>query len=72
MKLFRGREAHGRLLAKAASWRTAATNDTFVMSFLVTGKVNLAGTIAAVEAAAKIMICEPHEPVWASIAWGRR
>ena len=52
MKLFRGREAHGRLLAKAASWRTAATNDTFVMSFFVTGKVSLAGTVAAVEAAA--------------------
>jgi len=72
MTPFRGREGHGRSLAKAASWRIAATVDTFIISFLVTGKVSIAGTIAAVEVTTKIVIYYLHERVWAVIPWGHR
>ena len=72
MNLFRGREGHGRSLAKAVSWRAVGTFDTFVISFFVTGKVSLAGTIAAVEVMTKIMIYYLHERVWAAVPWGRR
>ena len=72
MNLFRGREGHGRSFAKAVSWRTVGTIDTFVISFFVTGKVSLAGAIAAVEVMTKIVIYYLHERVWAVIPWGHR
>jgi uncharacterized membrane protein len=72
MHLFQGREAHGRSLAKAVSWRTAATIDTFIISFLVTGKASLAGTIAGVEIVTKIIIYYLHERAWAAVPWGHR
>jgi uncharacterized membrane protein len=72
MNLFRGREGHGRSFAKAVSWRTVGTIDTFIISFFVTGRVSLAGTIAAVEVVTKILIYYLHERVWAAIPWGHR
>lgn len=72
MTLLRGREGHVRSLLKAVSWRTVGTIDTFVISFFVTGRVSLAGSIAAVEVVTKIMIYYLHERVWAVVPWGRR
>ena len=72
MNLFRGREGHGRSFAKAVSWRTVGTIDTFIISFFVTGKVSLAGAIAAVEVVTKIAIYYLHERVWAVVPWGHR
>ena len=70
MKPFRAREGHGRSLAKAVSWRMFASIDTFIISFFVTGKISLAGTIAAVEVMTKIVIYYLHERAWAAIPWG--
>jgi uncharacterized membrane protein len=72
MSLFHGREGHARSLMKAVSWRTVGTIDTFIISFFITGKVSLAGGIAAVEVVTKIMIYYLHERVWAMVPWGRR
>jgi uncharacterized membrane protein len=69
---FRGHEGHGRSFIKAVSWRTVGTIDTFIISFFVTGKVSLAGSIAAVEVVTKIMIYYLHERVWAAVPWGHR
>src|SRR5260370_21930945 len=68
--LVRGREGHGRSFIKAVSWRTVGTIDTFIISFLVTGKASLAGGIAAVEVVTKIMIYYLHERLWALVPWG--
>ena len=70
MNLFKGREAHSRSFAKAVSWRIVASIDTFMISFFVTGKISLAGTIAGVEVATKIVIYYLHERAWAVIPWG--
>ena len=70
MNLFKGREAHGRSFAKAVSWRIFASIDKFIISFFVTGKISLAGTIAAVEVMTKIVIYYLHERAWAAIPWG--
>jgi uncharacterized membrane protein len=72
MKPFRSREAHGRSLAKAVTWRTTATIDTFIISFFVTGKASVAGTIAGIEVITKIVIYYLHERVWTVIPWGHR
>ncbi len=68
----RGREGHGRSFIKAVSWRTVGTIDTFIISFFVTGRVSLAGSIAAVEVVTKILIYYLHERVWAVLPWGHR
>ena len=65
-------EAHGRSLAKAVTWRFTATIDTFVISYVVTGKIVIAGTIAATEIFTKILIYYFHERAWAIVPWGRR
>jgi uncharacterized membrane protein len=70
--LLRGREGHGRSFIKAVSWRTVGTIDTFIISFVVTGKVSIAGSIASIEVVTKILIYYLHERVWAMIPWGHR
>ena len=65
-------EAHSRSLLKAMSWRITGTLDTFVISFLVTGRVTIAGSIAATELLTKIALYYGHERVWSTIHWGRQ
>jgi uncharacterized membrane protein len=70
--LFRGGDTHSRSVLKAISWRTLGTLDTFAISWFLTGKVGLAGSIAALEFATKIVWYYLHERVWAAAPWGRR
>jgi len=64
-------EAHTRSLIKAVSWRITGSIDTFVISFVLSGKVGLAGAIASVEVITKIALYYFHERVWSIIPWGR-
>jgi uncharacterized membrane protein len=66
-----GQEAHSRSLLKAVSWRLTGTLDTFVIGLIVTGKVSIAGSIAATELFSKIALYYGHERIWARIHWGR-
>jgi len=68
----KGREAHSRSLAKAVSWRLTGSLDTFVISFIVTGHVTVAGSIAATELITKIVLYYLHERAWTFIPWGRK
>ncbi len=67
---FKGREAHSRSFAKAVSWRITGTLDTFIISFIVTGRATIAGSIAVTELLTKIALYYFHERVWASFSWG--
>jgi uncharacterized membrane protein len=69
---FRGAETHTRSVLKALSWRTLGTFDTFAISWFLTGRVAMAGSIAALELITKIAWYYLHERIWASINWGRR
>jgi len=64
-------EAHIRSLVKAVSWRITGTIDTFVISIIVTGKLSIAGSIAAIELVTKLALYYSHERVWTTIRWGR-
>jgi uncharacterized membrane protein len=70
--IFSGREAHSRSLAKAVSWRITGTIDTFVISFIITGRITLAGSIAGTELLTKILLYYFHERIWAAIRWGAK
>jgi uncharacterized membrane protein len=72
MILFRGAETHTRSVLKAVSWRALGTLDTFAISLFMTGKVEIAGSIAGLEVFTKIVWYYLHERAWAVLAWGRR
>ena len=59
-----------RSLAKTLTWRTAATLDTFAISYLVTGSAAWAGTIAGFEVLTKLALYYLHERAWAHTSWG--
>jgi uncharacterized membrane protein len=71
MRWFHGFEAHRRSISKAVTWRTMASFDTFLVSFIVTGRIGIAGSIAGVEFITKIALYYLHERIWAAIPWGR-
>ena len=60
-----------RSLAKTLSWRILATSDTFLISWLITGTVSMAGAIAGIEVITKMFLYYGHERVWDKIKWGR-
>jgi len=69
--LLRAPEAHSRSFFKAVSWRMVGSIDTFVISYLVTGKLVFAASIASVETVTKVILFYGHERIWASVPWGR-
>ena len=72
MKTIRGDDRHLRSLAKAVSWRITGTVDTFIISWILTGRLSLASSIAATELLTKITLYYFHERAWALVPWGRR
>ena len=68
----RSTDTHTRSVLKAISWRTLGTLDTFAISWFMTGKVEIAGSIAGLEIITKIIWYYLHERVWAVTAWGTR
>jgi len=64
-------DTNSRSLAKAVSWRATGTLDTFLISWLITGELALAGGIALTEVVTKIFLFWAHERVWNKIKWGR-
>ncbi|MYZ48989.1 DUF2061 domain-containing protein [Rhizobiales bacterium L72] len=57
---------------KAVSWRITGSVDTFVLSWLITGNLVFAGSIASTEIVTKIVLYYLHERAWAFVPWGRR
>lgn len=70
--ILRGGETHSRSVLKAISWRILGTLDTFAISWLMTGKVTIAGSIAGLEIVTKVAWYYFHERIWAAVSWGRR
>ena len=61
------REPHFRSIAKAVSWRIAGSLDTLILSFIFTGSIKLAGSIAGAEMITKVILYYLHERAWARI-----
>ena len=72
MAIFSGNETHARSVLKAVSWRVVGTIDTFLISWLLTGKLELAGSIAGLELLTKVTWYYLHERLWAAVSWGRQ
>ncbi|WP_281543331.1 DUF2061 domain-containing protein [Maribacter aestuarii] len=60
-----------RSVAKAISWRVIGTLDTLLISYLFTGKVALAASIASIDFVTKMFLYFFHERLWNKINWGK-
>ena len=68
----RMRDSHFRSMVKAVSWRITGSIDTFVLSFIFTGSVKVAGSIAGAEAVTKMILYYLHERAWSAIRWNQQ
>ena len=64
-------ETHTRSIVKAFSWRVTGSIDTFIISWLITGKATIAITITGIELFSKIALYWGHERIWLRIKWGQ-
>lgn len=64
-------ETNARSIAKAITWRLTGTLDTFIISFIITGELLLAGGIALTEVVTKIFLFWGHERIWNKVRWGK-
>jgi uncharacterized membrane protein len=60
-----------RSIAKALSWRIVGTVDTLVVSYVLSGEIALAASIASVDFLTKLILYFFHERVWNKVKWGK-
>ncbi|CAN0589743.1 unnamed protein product [Ectocarpus sp. 12 AP-2014] len=60
-----------RSVAKAVSWRIIGTLDTLLISYLLTGEVVVAASIASIDFITKMFLYFFHERLWNKINWGK-
>ena len=60
-----------RSVAKAISWRVIGTLDTLLITYILTGKVALAASIASIDFVTKMFLYFFHERFWNKINWGK-
>jgi uncharacterized membrane protein len=61
-----------RSILKSVSWRVIASLDTFLLAFLITGRLSWGAFIASAEVVTKMALYYFHERAWAHIDWGLR
>lgn len=60
-----------RSVAKAISWRVIGTLDTLLISYILTGEVAIAASIASIDFITKMFLYFFHERLWNKISWGK-
>lgn len=61
-----------RSFAKAISWRIIASASTLLLTWLFTGNIAIAGTVAAVQMCVNFFLYFLHERIWDKVNWGRK
>lgn len=64
------KETNKRSIVKALTYRFWQSVNTFSISLVVTGKIDMAATIVSIEVVVKIFIYFFHERIWSKIRWG--
>ncbi|MFT5819872.1 MAG: putative membrane protein [Crocinitomix sp.] len=60
-----------RSLVKTLSWRAIGTIDTILISYFLTGTLEVALSIGGIELITKMMLYFFHERIWNQINWGK-
>ncbi len=59
-----GSDSNVKSVVKSISWRLVGTIDTMVISYWVTGQVEMALSIGSIEVVSKMVLYYLHERVW--------
>jgi sulfate adenylyltransferase large subunit len=70
--LSQAREKPLRSIAKAVTWRTTGSIDTFVLSFIFTQDAKISAAISGTEILTKLALYYGHERIWAHSRFGLR
>ncbi|PIF00395.1 MAG: hypothetical protein CR994_06445 [Maribacter sp.] len=65
-------ESPVRSIVKALSWRMVGTLDTLLVSYLLTGEIAIAASIASIDFVTKMILYFFHERAWNLVAWGKK
>lgn len=65
-------ETKARSGIKALSWRITGSGATFLIAWLLTHNVFVAGPIAFIQLITNTILYYFHERIWDSISWGRK
>ena len=60
-----------RSVIKTISWRITGSSATFLIAYLISGDMSIAGTIAVIQLTANTILYYIHERIWNKIRWGR-
>lgn len=64
-------DTNKRSIAKTISWRITGSGATFLISYIVSGNLSIAGVIAVIQLTANTILYFIHERTWNRIKWGR-
>ena len=62
-------ESNIRSIAKTISWRITGSGATFLISYIVSGNIEFAGTIAMTQLMINTILYYIHERLWNKISW---
>ena len=72
MKVGKGmHEEHKRSALKAVSWRVIATSTGMIITYFITGKLELTAIFGIGDVILKLMFYFIHERVWNKIEYGK-
>ncbi|MGD2201095.1 MAG: DUF2061 domain-containing protein [Candidatus Bathyarchaeota archaeon] len=63
-------DSRNRTILKSVSFRLIATLTTFLLVYLLTGSLTVAGKIGVIECLSKLVLYYLHERMWLRISWG--
>jgi uncharacterized membrane protein len=63
-------ETTKRSIVKALTYRFWQSVNTFLISLVITGKIDMAAAIVSIEVVVKIVVYFFHERIWSKIRWG--
>jgi len=64
-------ESHARSILKSVTWRVVALAITMSVTYIVTGRLNLALEIGVADMTIKIFAYYGHERLWVAIPYGQ-
>jgi len=64
-------DSNTRSLAKTISWRLTGSGATFLISYIVSGNITIACSIALIQTTLNTILYYIHERIWNKIKWGR-
>ena len=63
-------ETNARSIVKTISWRVLVSTVSFLLSWYVTGSLELAGILLASKAVVNTILYYGHERLWSIVNWG--